>query len=94
MRRRRILFAGLNCGVRGGHETAELRDIQRTGGGSELRWGSGKRVYGVFPGRSQSFCYQRRPVDNYNPRREGMAQDGGINGGIFHGEMDHHWRKS
>ena len=38
---------------------------------------AGKRVNGVFLGRSQSFRYQRRPMDDCSPGREGMAQDGG-----------------
>ena len=45
-------------------------------------------VDGVFPGRPQSFRYQRRPVDDCSPGRGGMAQNGGTRGGIFHGEMD------
>ena len=52
MRRRRILFGGI-CGAHGGHETAEVRDVRRTGGERGLRWGPGKRVDGVFSGRSQ-----------------------------------------
>ena len=43
---------------------------------------------GVFSGRSQSFRYQRRPVDDYVPRRGEIAQDGGTRSGTFHGEMD------
>ena len=38
----------------------------------------------VFPGRSQSFRYQRRPVGDYSPGREGMTQDGRTRGGTFH----------
>ena len=38
------------CGAHGGHETAEVRDVQITGGGRGLRGGAGKRVDGVFPG--------------------------------------------
>ena len=41
------------CGAHGGHETAEVRDIRRTGGGHWLRGGARKRVDGVSPGRSQ-----------------------------------------
>ena len=48
----------------------------------------GKRVDGAFPGRSQSFRHQRRPVDDCSPGREGMAQNGRTRGGTFHGEMD------
>ena len=43
---------------------------------------------GVFPGRSQSFRHQRRPVDDCSPGRGGMAQNGRTRGGTFHGEMD------
>ena len=35
-----------------------------------------------------SFRYQRRPVDDCNPGRGGMAQDSGTKDGTFHGEMD------
>ena len=45
---------------------------------------------GVFPGRSQSFRHQRRPVDDCSSpgRVGGMAQNGRTRGGTFHGEMD------
>ena len=39
------------CGAHGGHETAEVRDVRRTGGGHGLRGGAGERVVGVSPGR-------------------------------------------
>ena len=74
--------------MHGGHETAELRGVRRTGGGRGLRGGAGKRVDGVCPGRPQSFRYQRRLADDCSPGRGGMAQDGGRRGGTFHGEMD------
>ena len=45
---------------------------------------------GLFPGRPQSFRHQRLPVDDWSPGRGEMAQDGGIRGGTFHGEMDRH----
>ena len=48
---------------------------------------------GVFPGRPQSFGYQRRPVDDCSPGRGGMAQDGGTRSGTFHGEVDR-WGES
>ena len=32
-----------------------MRDVRRNGGGRGLRGGAGKRVDGVFPGRSQRF---------------------------------------
>ena len=65
-----------------------MRDVRRIGGGYGLRGGLGKRVDGVFPGRPQSFRHQRCPLENSNPGRGGMAQDGGTRGGTFHGEMD------
>ena len=43
---------------------------------------------GVFPGRRQSFRYQRRLVDDCSSGRGGMAQDSGTTGGTFHGEID------
>ena len=46
----------------GGHETTEVWDVRRTGGGGG-RGRKNTRVDGVFPGRPQSFRYQRRPVD-------------------------------
>ena len=45
-------------------------------------------MYGVFPGRPQSFRYQRRPVDDCSPELGVMTQDGETRGGTFHGEMD------
>ena len=57
-------------------------------GGHGLCGRPGKRVDGVFPGRSQSFRYQRRPVDDCSPGRGGMTQLGRTRGGTFHGEMD------
>ena len=87
LRRRRILFAWI-CGAHGGYETAEVRDVWRNGGGRGLCRGPGKRVDGVFPGRSQSFRHQRRPVDDCSPGRGGMEQNGRTRGGTFHGEMD------
>ena len=80
------------CGPREGHETAEARDVGRTGGGRGLRGGGGgggKRVMdGVFPGQPQNFRCQRRPVDDCSSGRGGMAHDGATRGGTFHGEMD------
>ena len=43
---------------------------------------------GVFPGRSQSFRRQRRPVDDCSPGRGGMAQNSRTRGGTFHGKVD------
>ena len=58
-------------------------------GGHGLRGGPGKRVDEVFPGRTQSFRHQRRPVvDDCSLGRRGVAQDGGTRGRMFHGEID------
>ena len=65
-----------------------MRDGRRTGGGRGLRGVEWKIVDGVFPGRPQSFRYQRRPADNCSPGRGGIAQDGGTRGGTFYGEID------
>ena len=74
------------CGAHGGHETAKVRDVRRTGERRELRRGAGKSVDGVSL-RAQSFRYQRRPVNYCSPGRRGMAQDGGTRGSTFYGEM-------
>ena len=66
-----------------------MRDVWRNnGGGRGLCGGSGKIVDGMSPGRSQSFRHQRRPVGDCSPGRGGMAQNGRMRGGTFHGEMD------
>ena len=65
-----------------------MRDVRRNGGGRGLCGGPGKRLDGVFPGRPQDFRHQRRPVDDCNPGRGGMAQNGKTRGGTFHGKMD------
>ena len=57
------------CGAHGGCETNEVRNVRRIGGGGGLRRGAGKRVDGVFPGRTQSVWLQRRPVDWEEGRR-------------------------
>ena len=88
LRRRRILFVCGICGAHGGYETAEVRNFRRNGGRRGLCGGPGKRVDGVFPGRSNSFRHQRRPVDDCSPGRGEMAQNGRTRGGTFHGEMD------
>ena len=75
------------CGAHGGHETAEVRDVQRTEGGAKIReWG--------VSWTTSEFRYQRRPVDDCSPRRGGMAQDGRTRGGTFRGEMDRCCRES
>ena len=71
------------CGAYGEHETAEVRDVRGTDGGRGLRGRGGKIVDGVSPGRSQSFRYQCRSVDDCSPGRGRMAQDGGTRGGTF-----------
>ena len=76
------------CGAHGAYETTEVRDVRRIGGGRGLCGGPGKRVDGVFPGRSQSFRHQRRSVDDCSLGLGGMAQNGGTRGETFHGEMD------
>ena len=73
------------CGVHGGHETVEVRDIRKVGGGRRLCGEPGKIVDGVSPRRPQSFRYQQRPVDDCSSGRGGMTQDGGTRGGTFHG---------
>ena len=49
--------------------------------------GARKKSDGVFPGRSQSFRRQRRPLDDCSPGRGGMGQNGRTRGGTFHGEV-------
>ena len=56
IRRRRILLAGFV--VRMVDETAEVRDVRRTGGGRGLHGEAGRRVAEVSSGRPQSFRYQ------------------------------------
>ena len=53
---------------------------EMVGGSGCVGGRAGKRVDGVFPGRSQSFRHQRRPVDDCSPGREGMAQNGTARG--------------
>ena len=74
--------------MHGGYETVEVRDVRRIGGGRGLRGGPGTIVDGVFPGRSQTFRHERRPVDDCSPGRGEMVQDGLTRGGTFHGGMD------
>ena len=54
--------------------------------GRGLQGKAGKRVDVVFPGRPQSFRYQRRPVDESSSGRGGMAQDGGREAERFMGK--------
>ena len=85
LRKRRILFAGFVAHM----EDTRLPKCVVFGemvGGRGLGRGRGKRVGGVFPGRSQSFRHQRRPVDDCSPGRGGLAQNGRTRGGTFHGE--------
>ena len=69
-----ISMADSICGVRGGYETPEVRDVRRNDGGCGLCGGPGTSVDGVFPGRLQSFRHQRPPVDNCSPGRGGMTE--------------------
>ena len=76
-------------GLRSLRHAEKVRGVHRIGGGRWLREGAErKKVDGVFPGRPLSFRYQRRLVDDCNPGRGGMAQDGRTSGGTFDGEMD------
>ena len=45
------------CRIR--EKTADVRDVRIIGGGRGLCRGPGKRVDGVFPGRTRSFRHQR-----------------------------------
>ena len=65
-----------------------MRDVRRNGGGRGLCGGQGKSGDGVSSGRPQSFRHQRRPVDDYSPGREEIAQNGRTRGGTLHGEME------
>ena len=76
-------FGGI-CGAHESYETAEVCHVWRTGAGHVLQEGSGRRVSGVFRGRSHSFRYQRRAVEERSPGRGGIAQDNGKRGGTFH----------
>ena len=87
LRRRRILFAGFLAHM----EDTRLPKCVMFGEMVRARAVSGVRKksgWGVFPGRSQSFRHQRRPLDDddCSPGRRGMAQNGGTRGETFHGE--------
>ena len=87
IRRRRILFAGNVARM----EDTRLSKCVMFGemvGGARCVGGEEKYWIGVSPGRPQSLRHQHRPVDDCSPGRGGMAQDGGIRGGTFHGEID------
>ena len=75
------------CGPHEGHETAEVRDVWKTGEGRGLRGVSPERVGGVFRGRPHSFWYQRRPVEDCNPVQGGTTKYGETRGGTFHDLM-------
>ena len=87
IRRRRILFAGFVARMEDTRlpKCVMFRELM---GGAGLRGGAEKIVNGVFPGRLQSFRYQRQPVGDSSPERGGIAQDGGTKGGTLHGEID------
>ena len=76
------------CDAHGGYGTAKVRDVWRIGVGRGLREETEKRMGGAFPGRSQSFRHQRRPIDDCSPGQAEMAQDGGTRCRTFHGEID------
>ena len=76
-------FGGI-CGAHESYETTKVCDVWRTGRGRGLQGGSGRRVSGVLRGRSHSFWYQRRSVEERSPGRGGIAQDGGTRGRTFH----------
>ena len=86
LRRRRILFAGFVARMEGTRLPKCVMFGEMVG--ARAVWGGRKRVDGVFPGQSQSFRHQRRPVDDCSSGRGGMAQNGRTRGGTFHGEMD------
>ena len=85
--RRRILFAGFVARMEDTRLSKCVMFGEMVGGAGCVR-GPGKRVDGVFPGRSQIFRHQRRPVDDCSPGRGAMAQNGRTRDGTFHGEMD------
>ena len=58
------------CGAHGGYETAEARDIRRTGEGRELCGGPGKKVDGCFLDDLRAFGIN---IDQYTT----AAQDEG-----------------
>ena len=86
MRRRRILLVGFVTRI----EDARLPKCVMFGElvGARAAFVDREKVDGVFTGRPQSFWPQRRPVDDGNPGRGEMAQDGGTKGGTLHSEMD------
>ena len=80
---------GGNCGRNGGHETAEVRHVRRSGGGRGLRGGgTRKSVGGISLGRPHSIRYQHPPVGDCSPGQGGVAQHGETRGETFHGEID------
>ena len=87
LRRRRILFAGFMARMEDTRlpKYVMFEEMVR---GAGCVGDPGKRVDGVFPGRTQSFWHQRRPVDDCSPGRGGMARNGKTRGGTFHGKMD------
>ena len=78
LRRRRILFGGFVARTKDTRLSKCVMFGELVGGAD---CAGGQIVDGMFPGRPQSFRYQRRPVD------------GGTRGGMFHGVMDR-WRES
>ena len=82
MRRRRALDVGFAARM----EDTRLPKCVMFGelvGGVGCVEGVRKIVDGVFPGRPQSFLYQRQPVDDCSRGQGGMAQDGGTSAERF-----------
>ena len=88
LRRRRILFAVFVARM----EDTRLPKCLMFGqlvGGADCVGGQEKEWMGCFLDDLRAFGINAdRPVDDCNPGRREMAQDGGKRGGTFHGEMD------
>ena len=87
LRRRRILSAGFVART----EDSKLPKCVMFGelvGGAGCVRGQENEWMGCFLDGPQRFRHQRRPVDDFNPGRGQMAQNGGTSGEKFHGEMD------
>ena len=84
MRRRRILFAGFvartedtrlpKCAIFGELVVAGAGCV----GGQKKEW-----MECLLDDLTQSFRYQRRPMDDCSPGRGGIAKDGETRGGTF-----------
>ena len=76
------------CDAHGEYETAEVRDVRRSGGGRGSRGGPGKRMDGVFPERPQECSVSTPTSGRLQPRTRGNGARRRTRNGIFHGEMD------